>query len=164
MHKMTAEWVRKAEADFQLAVKLGRDKEPWHDQICFHCQQSAEKYLKALLQELGQPVPRTHNLLALRTSLLPFHSLLRPFRRGLEFLSRFAVGPRYPNYDATKRQAASALRSAGDVRAACCTLLGIRPPRPRPPRSPRSVPWPIPSEVLSSPPPVSACRPRPRLP
>src|SRR5260370_33837888 len=96
MHKMTAECVRKAEADFRLAVKLGRDKEPWHDQLCFHCQQSAEKYLKALLQELGQPVPRTHSLLALRTSLLPYRSPFRPFRRCLDLLGRFASGPRYP--------------------------------------------------------------------
>jgi len=92
--------------------------------------------LKALLQELGLPVPRTHNLLALRTLLLPHHGFVRPLRRGLEFLTRFAVGPRYPLYDATKRQAASALRWAGKVRDACRTLLGIRPSRQRHRRSP----------------------------
>jgi HEPN domain-containing protein len=91
----------------------------------FHCQQSAEKYLKALLQELGLPVPRTHNLSALRTLLLPHHVFLRPFRRGLEFLSRFAVGPRYPLYDATKRQTEAALRWAGEVRDACRAVLGV---------------------------------------
>ena len=126
MHKMTAEWVRKAEADFRLATMLARSKEPWHDQLCFHCQQSAEKYLKALLQEVGQPVPRTHNLAALRTLLLSHYASLRSFRRGLEFLSRFAVGPRYPTYDAIKRQAASALRRAGRVCAECRMLLGLR--------------------------------------
>jgi HEPN domain-containing protein len=136
MHKMTAEWVRKAEADYQLAAKLARYKEPWHDQLCFHCQQSAEKYLKALLQEQGQPVPRTHNLLALRTSLLPSHSVLRRFRRGLEFLSRFAIGPRYPSYDATRRQARAALRWAGEVRAACRTLLRLPTSQPRRRRPP----------------------------
>jgi HEPN domain-containing protein len=29
---------------------------------CFHCQQSGEKYLKALIQELGVFPPRTRNL------------------------------------------------------------------------------------------------------
>ena len=33
------------------------------DQICFLCQQSAEKYLKAILEEAGQPIPKTHDLL-----------------------------------------------------------------------------------------------------
>jgi hypothetical protein len=47
-------------------------------------------------------------------------------RRGLDFLSRFAVGPRYSLYDARKRQAASALRWAGKVRRACRPLLGPR--------------------------------------
>jgi HEPN domain-containing protein len=125
MQSLTAEWVDKAENDYRAAVLLVRSHERFHDQVCFHCQQSAEKYLKALLQELGLPVPRTHNLLALRTLLLPHHDFVRPLRRGLDFLSRFAVGPRYPLYDARKRQAASALRWAGKVRHACRHLLGL---------------------------------------
>ena len=35
------------------ATSLGQSKPPLNDLICFHCQQSAEKYLKALLQERG---------------------------------------------------------------------------------------------------------------
>ena len=126
MQKMTAEWVDKAEKDYRVALMLARRHEPFHDTVCFHCQQSAEKYLKALLQEWGLPVPRTHNLPALRILLLPHHGFLRPWRRGLEFLSRFAVGPRYPLYDAKKRQATSALRWAGKVRHACRDLLGLK--------------------------------------
>lgn len=38
---------------------------PRHDAVCFHCQQSAEKYLKALLQDAGIKVAKTHNLVAL---------------------------------------------------------------------------------------------------
>ena len=33
-----------------------------YDTACFHAQQAAEKYLKALLAFAGQPIPRTHNL------------------------------------------------------------------------------------------------------
>ena len=47
MKKLTREWVRKAEADYRLAAKLAADKESFYDQLCFHCQQAAEKYLKA---------------------------------------------------------------------------------------------------------------------
>src|SRR5271168_723392 len=51
MKKLTAQWVRKAEVDFDIARKLARGTAPYHDAICFHAQQSAEKYLKALLVE-----------------------------------------------------------------------------------------------------------------
>lgn len=71
-----------------------------HNGVCFHCQQCAEKYLKALLEELGQPVPRTHNLDDVLTLLLPSHGTLRSLKRGLIFLTRFAVDTRYPGEDA----------------------------------------------------------------
>ena len=50
MKRMTREWIRKAEDDFRAAGVLAAGSEPFHDQVCFHCQQSAEKYLKALLE------------------------------------------------------------------------------------------------------------------
>jgi HEPN domain-containing protein len=128
--------VRKAESDYQLAVTIARGTEPFHDEQCFHCQQSAEKYLKALLEELGLTIPKTHNLVALLPLLVPHRGSLRALRRGVDFLTRFAVETRYPGDSASKRQATSALRWAGDVRSACRTLLGIRPPRPPRRRSP----------------------------
>ena len=126
MKRTTREWVRKAESDFQLATAIARGTEPFHDEQCFHCQQSAEKYLKALLEELGLAVPRTHVLKDLLALLVPHQPSLTGFRRGLTFLTRFAVETRYPGDNASKRQAASALRSAGKVRAACRAVLGIR--------------------------------------
>ena len=56
----------------------------------------AEKYLKALLQELGQPVLKTHNLLVLLQSLVPHAPTLAALRRRLLALSQFAVDFRYP--------------------------------------------------------------------
>ena len=135
MKRTTREWVRKAESDFQLAVTIAGGAKPFHDEQCFHCQQSAEKYLKAVLEEHGLTIPRTHNLVALLRLLVPHHSSLRSLRRGVDFLTRFAVETRYPGDAANKRQAASALRWAGQVRAACRTILGIRPPRSRRRRS-----------------------------
>jgi HEPN domain-containing protein len=130
MKRLTAEWVRKAEADYRVAVKLARGRDPFHDQVCFLCQQSAEKYLKALLQELSQHIPYTHVVEHLITLLLPHHPTLRSLSRGGRFLTRFAVGTRYPRKNATKRQATAAVRWADKVRAASRTLLGL-PLRPR---------------------------------
>jgi HEPN domain-containing protein len=94
-----------------------------HDNVCFCCQQAAEKYLKAILAEQGQAIPRTHNLEDLLGLLLPSSPSLSSVRQGLKILSRYAVEVRYPGFHATGRQAASALRWAGKVRAACRTLL-----------------------------------------
>ena len=136
MKRTTRTWVRKAESDYGLAVLIAHGHKPFRDELCFHCQQSAEKYLKALWEELGQTVPKTHDLIALLNLLLPYHRRLFRLRRGLGFLTDFAVDIRYPGDNATKRQAISALRWAGQVRDACRTLLGLRPPRPRRRRSP----------------------------
>jgi HEPN domain-containing protein len=122
--------VRKAESDFVVANKLAQGRESHHDEVCFHAQQSAEKYLKALLEELGQPVPRTHILEDLVLALTPFHPGLKSLRRGAKFLTRYAVETRYPGENATKRQAASALRWAEKVRAACRSLLSINRSKP----------------------------------
>lgn len=81
MKRTTAEWVRKAEDDHRVALKLHRGKEPLHDQLCFHCQQSAEKYLKALLEEQGQSIPYTHILRDLLALLSSHHPSLRSFQR-----------------------------------------------------------------------------------
>src|SRR5262245_51421622 len=102
MKRLTAQWVRKAESDYAVPVKIARARDPHHDEVCFHAQQCAEKYLKALLVELGQPVPRTHILEDLVVLLLPGHPGLRSLRLGARFLTRFAVATRYPGANATK--------------------------------------------------------------
>ena len=129
MSRLTREWVRKAEADYRGARQLQSSPVPVHDLVCFHCQQLVEKYLKALLEESGLGVPRTHDLDKLRLLLQSTFPSLNGMKRGLLFLSRHAVDTRYPGETATRRQAASALRWANRVREECRTLLGIRSPR-----------------------------------
>lgn len=131
MKRATREWVRKAEADYRAAEKLGVENTLFHDQVCFHCQQSAEKYLKALLEELALTIPKTHDLTDLLNQLLPTYPALKSHRRGMDPLTEFAVATRYPGKNASKRQAASAWRCAERVRDACRTLLGVRPGRRR---------------------------------
>jgi HEPN domain-containing protein len=107
MKRLTSQWVRKAESDYVVAKKLARGSDPHHDEVCFHAQQAAEKFLKALLEELSQPVPRTHVLEDLILSLAVHHPGLRSLRIGARFLSRFAVATRYPGKNARKREATS---------------------------------------------------------
>lgn len=116
MKRSTREWVRKAEGDFVAVRKLARGREPAHNATCFHCQQGAEKYLKALLEVHSRPVPRSHNLVALHRLLLPHHSSLAPLRRGRDFLTRFAVDTRYPG--TTPRSARPWPHGVGPARCA----------------------------------------------
>jgi HEPN domain-containing protein len=110
-----------------LAKHARRSKIPVHDGVCFHCQQCAEKYLKGLLEELGLPVPKIHYLDLLLDALVSHHPTLRSLRRGMLFLTVFAVDTRYPGNSASKRQAVAALRWAERVRHAPRVLLGLDP-------------------------------------
>jgi HEPN domain-containing protein len=100
---------------------------PRRDAACFHCQQSAEKYLKAVLQEGGHVVPKTHNLNDLLNLLLSQDATLAPLRRGLRSLTRYAVDFRYPGERATTRRMQAALRQAERVRQELRARLGLPP-------------------------------------
>ena len=79
MKRLTAQWVRKAEDDIVGARSLEQSKPPLNDLICFHCQQSAEKYLKALVQESGSR-SATHILTTCSTSDFSFRATRRSER------------------------------------------------------------------------------------
>src|SRR3989442_15302 len=119
MKRATREWIKKAESDWKGTARLMRGNEPLRDLVCFHCQQTAEKYLKALLEELGVTIPKTHDLEKLLGLLLPYHPQLRSHRRGMGPLTDFAVVSRYPGGHTSNRQAQAALRWAGRVRETC---------------------------------------------
>ena len=77
-----------------MALKAQPEECPF-DAVCFHAQQLAEKYLKALLVHKGIDFPKTHDLAEI-ASLLP-HDLIPPIDKGeQDFLSQHAVTSRYP--------------------------------------------------------------------
>lgn len=102
-----------------------------HELVCFCCQQTAEEYLKALLEEQSLSVPRTHDLEDLLHLLLSVYPGILALRRGCKFLIQFAVDARYPGFAANKRQAEAALRWADRVRTECRAILGIKSNRRR---------------------------------
>jgi HEPN domain-containing protein len=124
MKKLTAQWVQKAESDFSAARKLLRDR-TLADQVCFHCQQAIEKYLKALLQETGKPIQRTHDITVLLDQLIPGDPSLRSLRRGTKTLTRYAVEYRYPGLKTQGRQVRTAFHKASVFRAEMRKRLGL---------------------------------------
>jgi HEPN domain-containing protein len=127
MKKATKKWVRKAEADLLAAKQLASAEHPFHDHICNNCQQSAEKYFKAFLHEIGVAFRRTHDLEELLDLTLPHDKTLARLRRGLAFLTEFAVDYRYPGQNATARKAKAGLRWAERVRTELRKRLKLRP-------------------------------------
>src|SRR5438105_2298080 len=112
MNRITKQWVAKAESDFRAASQLIAEKDSEPDAICFHCQQCAEKYLKAMLQHNSAAIPRIHDLHALVTLLLPFDASLKRYLSSMRRLTPYGVEYRYPGVTASKRQAQAALRWA----------------------------------------------------
>ena len=57
-------WVDKANSDLQNAeiILAAPTQTPPLDTVCFHCQQAAEKYIKAFLVFYGKQFPFSHNL------------------------------------------------------------------------------------------------------
>jgi HEPN domain-containing protein len=125
MKRETTKWVRKGETDWEVAHKLADENPPPRDVVCFLCQQAAEKYLKALLQESGHVVPRTHDLMIVLNLLVPGAATLARLRRNAGSLTQYAVDYRYPGELASKRQMEAALRHADRIRLECRSKLHL---------------------------------------
>jgi HEPN domain-containing protein len=111
------EWVVKAETDFKAALALARQrKEPLPEVVCFHCQQCAEKYLKAFLVSLRQPFPKTHDLIALKNLCVEHDSDFEQVHDWLESLEGYDVAIRYPGETATIEDAREALAAVKGMR------------------------------------------------
>src|SRR3990172_4994223 len=91
------EWIAKAEGDFLTASReLSVVDEPNYDAVCYHAQQCAEKYLKALLIARGVTPPKIHDLAQLHRLLTPVCPEWQWSIDELRLLSRSAVISRYP--------------------------------------------------------------------
>jgi HEPN domain-containing protein len=96
------EWVQKAEEDYQAALALSRlRKRPTPNAVSFHCQQCAEKYLKAFLVSKDVKFPKTHDLLELHRLCLSVDSSFEFIGDLLDKLNPYSIGYRYPGEDVT---------------------------------------------------------------
>jgi HEPN domain-containing protein len=117
MNEVTAEWVLKAEEDFYSADSLLHTVEvPMASTASFHCQQCAEKYLKAFLQEHRIRFERNHDLLPLDDLCIKVDKDFLKIRDDLEGLEDYAVAIRYPGASASVELAEAAFDAAERVR------------------------------------------------
>jgi len=127
MNPLTLEWVEKAEGDFRTAGREYRArKAPNFDAVCFHAQQASEKYLKAILQENGNSIPRIHSLAELLAIIAKSEPAFLLIQEDLTIMESYAVQFRYPGISADKGEANTALRAARRVRSFIRTKLNLK--------------------------------------
>jgi HEPN domain-containing protein len=126
MSDVLKEWIAKAEGDFRTASReLAAADRPNYDAVCFHAQQCAEKYLKALLIARGQTPPKIHDLAQLHRLLVPVCPEWQWSVDELRLLSRSAVISRYPGEVAELTEAEAAHGICGRLRERLRELLGV---------------------------------------
>ncbi|OGP84972.1 MAG: hypothetical protein A2Z08_07915 [Deltaproteobacteria bacterium RBG_16_54_11] len=115
--EIARQWLAKARNDLLNADNNLASKEIPCDTVCFHCQQAAEKLLKAYLIGNGLVPPLTHDLLLVLEQILPLNKEAEKLRDPLAILMPYAVEIRYPDgwYMPTEADAREARKAADQV-------------------------------------------------
>jgi len=97
-NEILQQWLDKGSDDLRSAEYLSTMQHPTPDEIiCFHCQQSSEKYLKGFLFLHDIEPPKIHNLIELLKMCEKINSNFSILLPQLDVLLDYAVIPRYPN-------------------------------------------------------------------
>lgn len=111
------QWLGKAEIDYRSAIVLQRQrKEPLPDTVCYHCQQCAEKYLKAYLESQGETIERTHDLSRLLRACVTLEPKFQSCNASVVILNPYGIDIRYPGMDATVSDAEDTVKAIKELR------------------------------------------------
>ena len=97
MDQYLKNWIFKATEDLRAAEHELRlaDEEVVTSSVCFHCQQSIEKFLKSFLIYHNKEVKRTHNLTLLQTECSEIEESFLSFH--FDNYNNYSVDVRYPD-------------------------------------------------------------------
>lgn len=126
------DWFLKAERDLGLAHHAHKQGLDYPDLICYHCQQAAEKFLKAIVIYKGIPLRKTHDLEVLLDILAPAElSVGVEFYEHARKINDYGVMIRYPDPsgDPTEADVAEALITAAFFRTFAAGALGYETSR-----------------------------------
>ena len=125
MNPEVGAWLAKADEDRAAARCLARADDPLLLPAVCHVQQSAEKFLKALLIGKGIDFGRKHDLAYLRE--MAHERSLEVFSDFLDQLAPYAVEIRYPGdfLPPTAQHAAELLGRLDDLRAVVLAKLDV---------------------------------------
>lgn len=111
------EWFRVAESDLSSARFLQSMQPLPVEIICYHCQQSAEKFLKGFLALMGEEIKKTHDLVQLSRICQRHDSNFKAIEEDCLFLTDYGVNIRYPfPMDINETDMEAAFRRAEKIR------------------------------------------------
>ena len=119
-------WLDHAEDDLNAVQKLLRGKKPSTYGACFHSQQCAEKYMKAMLVFTGKRFSMTHDLVHINNLLRQSGIDMGISEDTLELLSSYAVRARYDEEPLKMADAKESLQIAKTVRKFARQHLGLK--------------------------------------
>src|SRR5215470_4491137 len=97
-NEILQQWLDKANDDLRSAEYLSTMHHPTPDEIiCYHCQQSAEKYLKAFIFLHDVEPEKTHDLEDILDVCQQYNTEFSGLSPAVYILTRYSVLPRYPN-------------------------------------------------------------------
>ncbi len=94
--ELAQEWFKVAEMDLTSANYLQGMQPVPVEIICYHCQQSAEKYLKGYLAFCGEAIRKTHDLVQLNKLCQAHDSEFGKIENECLNLTDYGVQIRYP--------------------------------------------------------------------
>ena len=110
---LVEEWLRKARRDLYMAALAAQNPAAAPDAWGFHCQQAAEKALKAFLHFHEREVERTHDVDFLVLECSAIDPAFGAWSEVAGMLTAFAVQYRYPGpADPTEEKLREAMRAA----------------------------------------------------
>ena len=90
------EWLQKANNDFCFAEANLDGENEFFEQICFHFQQAAEKYLKAYIISNNLPFNKVHDLVHLLKTCTAQESIFNILKEDCITLNTAYIETRYP--------------------------------------------------------------------
>lgn len=94
---LVGKWIMKAENDLLTSERELSFEDPITQTVCFHCQQAAEKYLKAFLVHHQIYFAKTHKIMELLELCATVDSSFRDELQDADNLTDYAVEIRYPD-------------------------------------------------------------------
>ncbi|MFW6311164.1 MAG: HEPN domain-containing protein [Nanoarchaeota archaeon] len=92
------EWIYEANNDLGLAEFVIDNDGKYYDLVCFHCQQAAEKYLKAYIIYLRLHYEKVHDLKYLLNVIEKRREVPDKLKEYAELLNEYTIDSRYPDY------------------------------------------------------------------
>ena len=126
-HQLVRSWLAKAAGDLKSARVLGGDPEGPLDSAIYHCQQGAEKAVKAFLVCNGVTPEKTHDIRKLAVEASAFEDRFNEMIPQAAALTPYAWEFRYPDdlaeTEPTREEFNEALKQAQEIYDFVASLL-----------------------------------------